>query len=254
MSAGGWESYLYPGTNVLRNRPGLRDQAALDVFEYGQTARRERQIESGQSTIQRTYDAAHLRSLHWYLFQDVYDWAGQYRTVDLAKGKSQFADAGQIDQHLGMAAAAARRADWPAATRAEFVDAMSHIYAPANQAHPFREGSGRSTKLWLSHIAERSPFALDYSRISPREWNLAAGRSWVPGVGARSSTMFPIFDAITVDRPSSGQAPAATQAQNLQRVAYPGPARPQGPQGQGSQPQSRPTGYGPSGPQRGPSR
>ncbi|WP_199176319.1 Fic family protein [Actinomyces qiguomingii] len=57
---------------------------------------------SGQVAVPRTYDADHVRAIHGYLFQDVYEWAGQYRSVNMSKNFSSFADvrAGEIDRYL----------------------------------------------------------------------------------------------------------------------------------------------------------
>jgi len=92
-----WESYLYPawvgtGLRTLRNKFDIRDPMALRAAEYSRTTRRARQIRSGEVMIPRTYDAQHLRAIHWHVFQDVYEWAGQYRTVDMSKGSTGFAD------------------------------------------------------------------------------------------------------------------------------------------------------------------
>lgn len=87
-----WESYFYPetydpaiGKGTLRNRFGEHDAAVLRVLEHGSTADRQAELMVGVVDVARTYDAAHVRAIHRYLFQDVYDWAGEYRTVNIAK-------------------------------------------------------------------------------------------------------------------------------------------------------------------------
>lgn len=85
--ADAWDSYFYPPPDerTLRNLLGERDPDVLGVREYGRVARRQRELMAGDIAIPRTYDAAHVRAIHRHLFQDVYEWAGEYRTVPLFK-------------------------------------------------------------------------------------------------------------------------------------------------------------------------
>jgi cell filamentation protein len=76
----GTDSYVYPGTKIPRNKAGLREQAALDAFEADVTA--VRMLELTENPIPGAFDLQHLRAMHRYLFQDVYDWAGELRTVE----------------------------------------------------------------------------------------------------------------------------------------------------------------------------
>ena len=82
-----WESYFYPPPDdaTMRNVQDIRDPQALQVFEYGATALRQKQLYMDPSIVARTYDAAHVRSIHRHLFQDVYEWAGEYRTQNMTK-------------------------------------------------------------------------------------------------------------------------------------------------------------------------
>ncbi len=84
-----WESYFYPETynpltqdGTLRNLYGERDAATLHDLECGVADRRSVELRLGIADVPRTYDAEHIRAIHGYLFQGVYEWAGQFRTVD----------------------------------------------------------------------------------------------------------------------------------------------------------------------------
>ena len=94
-----WESYFYPETydtatrqGTLRNLYGERNAEILARLEYTETDINYYELVSGKVYIPHTYDAVHLCAIHSYLFQDVYDWAGQYRCVNIFKGVSSFAD------------------------------------------------------------------------------------------------------------------------------------------------------------------
>ncbi|GAA3078751.1 fido (protein-threonine AMPylation protein) [Kribbella aluminosa] len=125
-------------------------------------ADRQRELESGEADIPRTYDARHLRAVHAYLFQDVYEWAGQTRQTELYKGHpGGFAPPGQVDRYLDDAAKLIESAEWASMSQREFGENAAKVYAYVNQAHPFREGNGRAAKLFMQHVAELSPYRLD---------------------------------------------------------------------------------------------
>lgn len=89
MSIEGYDAFddpnCYPGTTVLKNLLNIQDQDTLDAFEVEiSTLRAEEPLPEG------VFDTAHYRAVHHHLFQDVYDWAGQYRTVRTSKGGNSF--------------------------------------------------------------------------------------------------------------------------------------------------------------------
>jgi len=135
------EVYCYPPDfSVLRNRLGLRDAIELDQHERELVLFRVKQgIPSGQ------FDLAHLRAIHRHLFQDVYDWAGELRTVEIAKGGNQFQfrqyiSTGMADVHRRIVAAEFLK---NMSGRA-FADKAGEIIGDINYVHPFREGNGRT--------------------------------------------------------------------------------------------------------------
>ncbi len=78
------DPYVYPGTDVLRNRRNLRDPGQLSEFEALMTARRAAELQVRPS--QGTFDGPHVQMIHRHLFQDVYEWAGQVRTINISRG------------------------------------------------------------------------------------------------------------------------------------------------------------------------
>src|SRR4051812_10580981 len=89
------DPYYYPGTSVLINRLDMRDQAALEAFEAEVTADR-----SAQEVPPGSLDYGHYLAIHKHLFQDVYDWAGEIRTVRVAKQGSAFCYPEYIDREM----------------------------------------------------------------------------------------------------------------------------------------------------------
>ncbi len=135
-----WDAYLWePGGWVLRNKWGIRDQLTLDLAEHGETKRREREIARGKGEIPRTYDGAHLRAIHAHLFGNVYEWAGEYRTVGTEKGKSAFAPPEHIGRYVGYARRVIEETVW-ASLEPETWNMASRLSGPAD---PFGEPDPR---------------------------------------------------------------------------------------------------------------
>jgi cell filamentation protein len=89
------DPYVYPGTDVLRNKESIRDTRELQAFERMATANRMETLPDNTPVTAEGY-----REIHRYIFQDVYDWAGEVRTVDIAKNDDLFCLAPYIDQEL----------------------------------------------------------------------------------------------------------------------------------------------------------
>src|SRR5258708_10744302 len=92
------DPYVYPGTTVLKNIPGIRNQEILDRFEADRVG--QRSLELIERPLSGLFDIEHLQGIHRYLFQDVYEWAGDFRTGDIAKGNSYFAHVPYIESTL----------------------------------------------------------------------------------------------------------------------------------------------------------
>lgn len=160
------DPYVYPGTNVLRNRLGIADARKLDRIERRLVGDR---IAEGVPV--GTFDLAHLRAIHRHLFQDIYDWAGELRTVEIFKGGNQF----QFRQYIptGMADVHRRltRAGFLKRLPAgEFAREAGIIIGDINYIHPFREGNGRTQAQYLKQLAEQAGHMLDLRRINAELW------------------------------------------------------------------------------------
>ena len=205
-----WAAYFYPEPyqHVMRNIPGIKDPAALSLFEHRIITRRGYELTKNPELIARTFDAEHLKAIHRYLFQDVYDWAGEYRTVDMSKGVSAFASVQDgplsIDRYLDYVFATSRATDWASLNHQEFVEVAAAIFAHLNQAHPFREGNGRATRIFMDHLAARSNFRFDYARAGRRGWHQSSMFSG-PDRGyfeVHPEELHQLFSIITVPRDS----------------------------------------------------
>lgn len=160
------DPYCYPGTTLLRNIPGLRDAAALERFEIVSTTQRsDEPLPAGRLSV------LHYCAIHHHLFQDVYSWAGRFRTVRLGKEGSAFCYPEHIRREMTRLFASLKREryfrDLP--TRA-FADRSARFLATLNAIHPFREGNGRTQTIFLALLADRAGHPLALDRLMPERF------------------------------------------------------------------------------------
>lgn len=160
----GADRYTDPDSGVLKNIPGLRDQQALDAFEADVTAIR--LLELAEHPIPGNFDLAHLKAMHRHLFRDVYDWAGELRTVDISKGDSRFGNCRMIESYLEKVLSGIAAEDFLATCPPErFVSRLAHYMAEINAAHPFREGNGRVQRAFCALLAERAGYFIEFDQV-----------------------------------------------------------------------------------------
>lgn len=140
--------YCYPDSDVLINKLDIRELDKLHTFERKLTMLR--LLELMDKPISGKFDFKHLQAIHRYIFQDVYDWAGKVRTVDIAKG-NMFCNvrfiSGQADE--------------------------------INALHPFREGNGRSQREFIRSLALKNGYLLYFDRVTGEEMISASQKSFL---------------------------------------------------------------------------
>lgn len=157
------DPYCYSGASVLRNIPGIREQAALDAFETISTAQRaEEPLPGGRLSV------SHYKAIHHHLFQDVYAWAGKFRTVRIGKGENAFCYPEHIAREMkSLFHDLKQRRHLQGLSRREFADGAAHFLATLNAIHPFREGNGRTQTTFVALLADRAEHPLNLERLVP---------------------------------------------------------------------------------------
>ena len=141
---------------LAREEERISKQKAISLFEFGLLAHEP----AG------TY--ATLAKIHCHLFEDIYDYAGELRTVNIAKGNFRFAPLMYLETSLENVS------KMPQSTFDEIIEK----YVEMNIAHPFREGNGRSTRIWLDHILKvELKQCIDWSKVDKEDYLLAMERS-----------------------------------------------------------------------------
>lgn len=210
-----WASYYYPHPHneVLKNNLNITNARALRDLDYGLSALQALHLNTGADFDGESANDQTLCAMHAKLFHDLYPWAGKHRIVNMRKGEaSVFADphTGEVHRFLTAVHHMAEIVPWAQLDRMAFIRAISAIFAYLNYAHPFREGNGRVSRLFLRHIASPSPFRLQFARTSPDRWNEASARSCPTDTHPMPSPapLLSVFDAITIG--PTGEAAATT--------------------------------------------
>lgn len=173
--------YFDPATKTAYNLLGISDAAKLEQFEYTVTAQRVRELVG--KPVAGKFDLAHLSEIHRRLFDGIYAWAGQPRTMNMSKSAgtgwtSRFVNVDEMQAlDKRMQADLAANSYLKGLSRPEFAERITRLYADLNYMHPFPEGNGRSAQVLLSQLAQQAGYALDYTKVSAGEWNAAAARA-----------------------------------------------------------------------------
>ena len=159
---------------ALENKLNITDSAELAREE--ERISKKKAVELFDSKLIDTFEVgtvAGLAAIHKYLFEDIYDFAGKMRTVNIAKGNFRFAPL------IYLEAALANIDEMPQSTFDEIVEK----YVEMNVAHPFREGNGRSTRIWLDCIFKKElGKVVDWSKVDKEDYLLAMERSPIKDV------------------------------------------------------------------------
>jgi cell filamentation protein len=118
----------------------------------------------------------HLQQFHHELFQDIYDWAGKTRTVDISKGASRFGTWQYVDEQASTILSNLEPDSWLIGRKREtFIERLAYYYGELNAIHPFREGNGRAIRAFLRQLSAGAGWRLDWSALN-RGDNIAASR------------------------------------------------------------------------------
>jgi len=174
------DPYVYPGTTVLKNIPGIRNREILDRFEANRVG--QRSLELIERPLSGLFDIEHLQGIHRYLFQDVYEWAGDFRTVDIAKGNSYFAHVPYIESTLkGLFGELSEERHLRGLNQERFASRLAQTLGTLNAVHAFREGNGRAQREFVRELAYKNSYWIDWSKVSREELYQASDASFMRG-------------------------------------------------------------------------
>ena len=166
---------LTSSDDLAREEERLSKKKAVELFENGMLDT----LPAGKFST--------LQAIHKYLFEDIFAFAGELRTVNLAKGNFRFAPL------IYLEAALANIDKMPQSTFDEIIEK----YVEMNIAHPFREGNGRSTRIWLDHILKTEiGKVVDWNKVDKEDYLLAMERSPIKDVKIKALLKAALTDEI----------------------------------------------------------
>jgi cell filamentation protein len=158
------DPYVCPGTSILRNLPDIRDEESLERFESDHCFAR--LLELYENPVAVRFDSDHLK---YHLFQDVFAWAGEFRTVNMARGNSFFARPEYIVPELQKVLdRLASEHLLRGADSQGFCERAAYFFGEMNAVHPFREGNGRAQRELLRELAAGAGYELAWD-LAPQE-------------------------------------------------------------------------------------
>lgn len=151
-----WDELFYPGTETLRNIPGVTGSDLWRAVEADLSGFRAAELPPtgfGEPTA-----ADEIRAIHAHIFQDCYTWAGTFRTVSIGKEHSTFVAYDDIDNRLAELDDTLDALD--GLTYDDKLEVLAYTHSELNQIHPFAEGNGRATRAFMTAIAARHDVAI----------------------------------------------------------------------------------------------
>lgn len=182
------DPYLYPGTDVLRNIPHIFDPQRLADFEANATVAR--LVELDAAPLEGRFDVPHFKAIHQHIFQDVYSWAGEFRSVNISKSGALFAVAAFVEPALDAILRKLSAEKRLKGTDAESFARRAGFYlGEINAIHPFREGNGRTQREFIRELGVEAGFAIDWSWTSREQMTAASRESFETGRSSGLATL-----------------------------------------------------------------
>ena len=145
----------YEGTTCLINKFDIRDEKQLAKVEGDITFAKATLLEN--DPISDEFNFEHYKAIHRFLFEDIYDWAGQLRTVNISKKGTYFCPADKLEDKADKCFKRLRENElFSDLERSQFVNEIVDFYCATNMLHPFREGNGRTQRIFISQLIRRN--------------------------------------------------------------------------------------------------
>lgn len=128
-------------------------------------------VEMDLESMPGMYDLKHLRNIHKRIFGEVYDWAGEIRTINIGKGATLFANYNVIQEQASITFSALRKDPqiWVSNDKQVFAERMAYHASEINMLHPFREGNGRAQRFLFDKVGSSAGWCMDWSALLPEE-------------------------------------------------------------------------------------
>ena len=169
--------YCYPNSDILKNNFNIRDNSKLEILERKLVLAKLYELRQNKQIGK--FDIHHFVSIHKFLFEDIYPFAGLFRTENIAKGNFSFAEWQYIESELNRLLNELKNEYYFKDLSKDLLSKrLAYYMAEFNVLHPFREGNGRSMRLWLDHmLCIELQKTIDWSQIDKEIYLSAMERS-----------------------------------------------------------------------------
>lgn len=158
----GTQKDCYPDTTVLVNKLGIKNQEELNSVERQFVLLRSSQVEKEAVFENVSFDF--YKSLHKNLFGDLYEWAGTVRNINISKKGTVFCNADDIEKTGKLKFQRLAELNYlKKLNKSTFLDELSELYHDLNMLHPFREGNGRTLRLFITLLVRNAGYNLNFS-------------------------------------------------------------------------------------------
>jgi len=161
----------YPGTTCLVNKLGIQDELALAETEAAVVLGKASLLD--QQPIPGVFDFEHYKRIHQFLFCDLYDWAGQIRTINLSKKGTAFVPAAEIESCAVACFKRLAEFSGEGMSHRELAEEVADFYHTVNMLHPFREGNGRTQRIFFTQWIRSLGYDFDLSSVDPDAFMIA---------------------------------------------------------------------------------
>ncbi len=160
--------YCYEGTNTLVNKLDIKDSNLLGEYEKSTVALKLLSLE--KQGITGNFDINHFSNIHKFLFDEIYLFAGQFRTENIAKDNFRFAEWEYIESELNKLLDKLKEENYlQNLDKHTLAEKLAYYTAELNVLHPFREGNGRTTREFIRQLALKNGYYLNFNSVSPIE-------------------------------------------------------------------------------------
>ena len=158
----------YPGTGCLINRFDIQNEKQLAYIENRIVNLKISELIF--HPIPGNFDFSHYKAIHRFLFEDIYDWAGQIRSIDMSKKGTSFTKASRIEEMGGRIFGRLNRMNnFTGLEHDAFAYEITDFYCSTNMLHPFREGNGRTQRAFLQQLVRNAGYEISFAAIDPDE-------------------------------------------------------------------------------------
>ncbi len=173
-----WDvGYCYPNSYILRNKLSITNKELLDEAERQITALKI--LDLKMKPLKGNLNKNHLIYIHKYIFEDIYSWAGKTRSVNIAKG-NKFCNCVFIEEKLEELFIELQQDKFLIGLSLdEAIIKLSYYMSELNAIHPFREGNGRTQRMFIEYLSNVAGYHIDFSSISEEEMLEASVESFV---------------------------------------------------------------------------